>query len=133
MTETARSLSLSCCQHRGDTILGHWQTLGSEPAAEPHHIMPGYRWLLMQVDTLGGMYPTPEPTGNTEERGSPCSKPHSEGGWDGADCNTPDQRLGCTRGTMLVPLGGPYTAGDLSCWVVLSVCFTHAGRTGHLP
>lgn len=76
------------CQHHGDTKYSHWQTLGSEPVAkpfnrwhEPHYIMPNYWWLLRQ-DT-GSMHPTCEPTGNTEEWGSPCSKPHSE------------RRLGC--------------------------------------
>lgn len=36
------------------------------------------------------------------------------------------------RGTMLVPLGvSAQLVTDLSCWAILSVCFTHAGRIGH--
>lgn len=87
MIETARSLSLSFC-HVSIRV-----TLGSEPAAkpsnrwhEPHSIMPNYWWLLRQVHTIGRHAPTREPTENTEEWGSPCSKLYTvRGGWDGVD------------------------------------------------
>lgn len=57
-------------------------------------------------------------------------------GWDGVDSNTPAQMLSCPRGTMLGSLhswGMEWwlSQGTVSCWPVLSVCYSHDGGTGY--